>query len=60
MDDKTRRQHLAFSKKCDPIEHVLKLQFLLADREEALTVARHQRDEARTALRFNPLASTRP
>ncbi len=43
-----RRQHLLNSTKCDVIGEVLRLQILLADREEALVVARRQRDEARS------------
>jgi hypothetical protein len=55
MDDTARRRHLLDSKRCNIIEECLRLQFLLADREEALAVARRQRDEAREAGRFRPL-----
>jgi hypothetical protein len=51
VDDIARRRHLLDSTTCDAVEAILRLQFLLADREEAVAVARRQRDEAREALR---------
>jgi hypothetical protein len=49
--DEHRTLHLLKTTKHPSIiEEFLKVRFLLADREEALTVARRQRDEAREAL----------
>ena len=36
---------------CNAVEAILRLQFLLADRDEAVAVARRQRDEAPEAAR---------
>jgi hypothetical protein len=44
---RSRRVHLVESSKCNVVEELLRLRFLLADREEAVMVARRQRDEAR-------------
>jgi hypothetical protein len=51
VDDIARRRHLLDGPTCDAVEAILRLQFLLADRDEAVAVARRQRDEAREATR---------
>jgi hypothetical protein len=51
VDNIARRRHLLDSTTCDAVEAILRLQFLLADRNEAVAVARRQRDEAREAAR---------
>jgi hypothetical protein len=51
IDDIARRRHLLDSTTCDAVEAILRLQFLLADRDEAVAVARRQRDEAREGVR---------
>jgi len=48
-DSIARRRHLLDGTTCNAVEAILRLQFLLADREEAVAVARRQRDEAREA-----------
>ncbi len=52
VDAKARNAHLTTSSRCDIIEELGRLRFLLADREEALGVARKQRDEARERLKI--------
>jgi hypothetical protein len=51
FDNIARRRHLVDSTTCDAVETILRLQFLLADRDKAVAVARRQRDEAREAVR---------
>jgi hypothetical protein len=43
--------HLVDSTTCDAVEAILCLRFRLADRNEAVAVARRQRDEARETVR---------
>lgn len=53
-DKEARARHLIeTTRHPDIVEDYLRLQFLLADREEALLVARRQRDEARLLMRFS-------
>jgi hypothetical protein len=51
VNDIARRRHLLDSTTCDAVEAILRFQFLLADCNEAVAVARRQRDEARDAAR---------
>jgi hypothetical protein len=51
VDDIARRRHLLDSTTCNAVEAILRLQFLLADRDEAVAVTRRQRDEVREAIR---------
>jgi hypothetical protein len=51
-DERARKLHLVESRRCNAVESLLELRYLLADREDALAVARRQRDEARAALRW--------
>jgi len=57
VDDIARHRHLLDNTTCNAIEAILRLQSLLADREEAVAVARRQRDEAREAMRRRQLLS---
>jgi hypothetical protein len=49
VNDIARCRHLIDSTTCNVVETVVRLQFLLADRDEAVAVAGRQRDEARSA-----------
>jgi hypothetical protein len=51
VDDIARRRHLLDSTTCNAVEAILRLQFPLADRDEAVAVACHQRDEVREVIR---------
>jgi hypothetical protein len=51
VNDIARRRHLLDSRTCNAVEAILRLQFLLADRDEEVAVERRQRDEAREAAR---------
>jgi hypothetical protein len=58
VDAKARNAHLISSARCNIIEELGRLRFLLADREEALAITRQQRDEAREAQQVLKLKVT--
>ena len=54
VNDIARRRHLLDSTTC-AVKAILRLQFLLADHDEAVALARRQRDEAREAVTMGKL-----
>jgi hypothetical protein len=52
IDNIARGRHLIDSTTCNAVEAILRLQFLLADRDQTVAAVRRQRDEAREAMRI--------